>query len=152
IASDSIRRARPLLGTIVEIEITADAGAKADAAIDAAFAAVAEVHRLMSFHDHDSDVSRINRMAGVQPISVHAWTFEVLEAAVELQQRSRGAFNVTIAPALQAIGLLPAPDSHPLIVLEPCAADAIELLPERAVRLPSPGVTIDLGGIAKGFA
>ncbi len=152
IASDRTRRARPLLGTFVEIEVAAAAGPETDAAIDAAFDAVAQVHRLMSFHERGSDVSRINREACVRPIKVHAWTFHVLEAVVELHRQSRGAFDVTVAPALQAMGLLPGADGDPAIVPGSCVADAIELLPEQAVRLRAPGVAIDLGGIAKGFA
>ncbi|MCC8966751.1 FAD:protein FMN transferase [Bradyrhizobium sp. Pear76] len=152
IAFDSIRRARPLLGTFVEIEVTAAAGPETDAAIDAAFDAVARVHRLMSFHEHDSDVSRVNREAGVRPTRVDAWTFEVLEAAVEMHRRSGGVFDVTVAPALQAVGLLPGADGERAVVPAPCVGDAIELLPERIVRFQAPDTRIDLGGIAKGFA
>lgn len=152
IASDSIRRARPLLGTFVEIEVSAAAGPSTDAAIDAAFDAVTRVHRLMSFHEHDSDVSRLNREAGDRPTRVHAWTFQVLEAALEMHRRSKGAFDVTVAPELQAMGLLPGPNGDRVIGAERGLDNAIELLGEQAVRLRSPDVTIDLGGIAKGFA
>ena len=57
-----LRRARPLLGTIVEIELIADRPPQSlHAAIDAAFAAVADVHRLMSYQDSGSELSRLNR-------------------------------------------------------------------------------------------
>jgi FAD:protein FMN transferase len=107
IASDSIRRARPLLGTFVEIEIAGAPRSDMDGAIDAAFDAIAQVHRLMSFHEPDSDVSRLNRQSGLHPLAVHAWTFEVLDTAIALHRRSSGLFDVTIAPALQTLGLLP---------------------------------------------
>ncbi|WP_439922558.1 FAD:protein FMN transferase [Nitrobacter sp. JJSN] len=152
IAFDSIRRARPLLGTFVEIEVTTAAGPETDAAIDAAFEAIAEAHRLMSFHERDSDVSRLNRNSGIRPTRVHAWTFQVLEAAVEMHRRSGGIFDVTVAPVLQAMGLLPGLDGDPVIRPERRVTDAIELLPEQTVRFRSPAITIDLGGIAKGFA
>ena len=63
-----LRRAQPWLGTLVDVGIVmpASAAASDDAAgskaIDAAFAAVALVHRLMSFHEADSDVTAINRL------------------------------------------------------------------------------------------
>ena len=152
IASDSIRRARPLLGTFVEIEVAGAAKSDTIAAIDAAFDAISLVHRLMSFHDPESDVSRLNREAGVRPTRVHAWTFQVLEAAIEMHRRSSGVFDVAVAPALQAMGLLPSPNGDPTILPEPFFADAIELGPEQTIRFRSPRVTIDLGGIAKGFA
>ena len=152
IASDRVRRARPLLGTFVEIEVAGAARSEMDAAIDAAFEAVTNVHRLMSFHEPDSDVSRLNRETGVRPIEVHAWTFQVLEAAVELHRRSNGIFDIAVAPALQAMGLLPPlNDDTPI---DPCARsfDAIELLEGKTVRFRDGAARIDLGGIAKGFA
>ncbi len=152
IASDKVRRARPLLGTFVEIEVAGAAESKMAAAIDAAFEAVARVHALMSFHDGDSDVSRLNREAWLRPIEVHAWTFRVLQAAVEMNSRSNGIFDVAVAPALQAIGLLPHWNDDPPTPAQARSFDAIELLDGHAVRFRHRDVGIDLGGIAKGFA
>jgi FAD:protein FMN transferase len=152
IASDSIRRARPLLGTFVEIEVAGAANSNMNAAIDAAFDAIALVHRLMSFHEPESDISRLNREAGIRPTRVHAWTFQVLEASIEMHRRSNGVFDVAVAPALQAMGLLPSPNGDPTIAPGMRFTDAIELLSENMVRLRPAGVAIDLGGIAKGFA
>jgi len=131
-APDSIRRARPLLGTFVEIAVAGAPVAAMEAAAEAAFAAVATVHRLMSFHDPDSDVSRLNREAASDAVRVHDWTYRVLETAVELNRRSAGLFDIAVAPALQSLG--------------------IQLLPGHHVRFAHPGAKIDLGGIAKGFA
>lgn len=152
VASDKVRRARPLLGTFVEIEVAGAAKSKMDAAIDAAFEAIASVHRLMSFHEVDSDVSRLNREASSRAVNVHAWTFQVLESAIDLNRRSGGIFDITVAPILQNIGLLPSLDDNPPIANEALSFDAVELLPENTVRFGHPEVKIDLGGIAKGFA
>jgi FAD:protein FMN transferase len=143
--ADLVRRARPLLGTFVEISVAPCA--MADAAIDAAFEAVARVHGLMSFHDPQSDVSRLNGAAGAGAITVDPWTFDVLAAASELQGRSGGLFNIAVAPVLQSLGLLP-----DLPVGAQRLEDAVELLSDRRVRLLRSDVRIDLGGIAKGFA
>jgi FAD:protein FMN transferase len=152
IVSDKARRARPLLGTFVEIEAAGAARSELDAAIDAAFEAVARVHRLMSFHERDSDVSRLNREAFVRPVNVHAWTFQVLQVAVEMHRLTNGIFDITVAPALQTMGLLPRLDDDCPIARQARSLDAIELLSENAVRFRYPDVRIDLGGIAKGFA
>src|SRR6266436_9830230 len=74
----NIRRARPLLGTCVEIQASGASRADVNAGIDAAFDAVAKVHRLMSFHEPDSDVSRLNQSASSHPVSVEPWTYEDL--------------------------------------------------------------------------
>jgi thiamine biosynthesis lipoprotein len=151
-ASDKVRRARPLLGTFVEIEVAGTAKSKMDAAIDAAFEAVAQVHRLMSFHEDDSDVSRLNREAWVRPVKVDTWTFRVLEAAVELHRRSNGIFDIAVAPTLQNMGLLPRLDGDPPVARQARSFDAVELLEGQSVRFRDRGIRIDLGGIAKGFA
>jgi thiamine biosynthesis lipoprotein len=152
IASDSVRRARPLLGTFVEIEVAGAARSEIDAAIDAAFEAIANVHRLMSFHEPDSDVSRLNREAGLRPVEVHAWTFQVLEAAVAMHRRSNGIFDIAVAPALQTMGLLPQRDDDPPIDAGARSFDSIELSEGNTVRFRDAAVRIDLGGIAKGYA
>jgi FAD:protein FMN transferase len=154
--SDSVRRTQPLLGTFVEIAAAGADRRHLQEALDAAFAAVAQVHRLMSFHDPRSEVSRLNRDACARAVSVHAWTYQVLQTAIELNQQSSGAFDVTVAPLLQRHGLLPggtggADDPAPAAEWT-TVAGAIELRAHGRVRYRRPGIRIDLGGIAKGFA
>jgi thiamine biosynthesis lipoprotein len=152
-ASASIRRARPLLGTFVDIGVAGAPPSAAEPAIEAAFAAVARVHRCMSFHECASDLSRINREARERAVRVDPWTFAVLQAALDLNRRSAGAFDVAVAPALQRMGVLPRPAEGPPSTVAACAsADDIELLDGCRVRFRRPGMAIDLGGIAKGFA
>jgi FAD:protein FMN transferase len=149
-ASNSLRRARPLLGTFVEIAVSGGRPTEMNAAIDDAFAAIAEVHRLMSFHEPASDLSRLNSHAWPAAIAVHPWTYQVLELALDLHHRSAGAFDITVASALQALGLLPrAADG---VAPPPAAGGAIELCADCHVCIHHPGLTLDLGGIAKGFA
>jgi thiamine biosynthesis lipoprotein len=127
--------------------------AAAARAIDAAFAVIEKIHRLMSFLDPDSDVGRLNREACKRSVAVDPWTYRVLETALVLHRRSQGVFDVAVAPASQKAGLLPRDgvdvESDPV---ETATSDAIELLPRHHVRFHHPGMKIDLGGIAKGFA
>lgn len=152
-ACDSIRRARPLLGTFVEVAATGAARACVSAAVESAFEAIAQVHRLMSVHEPGSDVGRLNRSAAAKPLAVHPWTYGVLEAALELYRRSGGVFDVAVAPALEALGLLPRHSAKEApAAIDGRGSGAIELLPGHRVRFHDTGVRIDLGGIAKGFA
>jgi FAD:protein FMN transferase len=153
-ASDSVRRARPLLGAFVEI---AASGAPRDdlhGAIGRAFETVAVVHRLMSFHERDSDVSRLNREAATRPVRVHPWTYEVLRLSSELYAASDGLFDIAVANELQRLGLLPRlGDSVPQPVARTKTQNPpVELLSRDGVRFTHAAVKIDLGGIAKGFA
>jgi thiamine biosynthesis lipoprotein len=124
--------------------------ARAQRAINSAFAAVQRVHRLMSFHDPRSDVSRLNRRAWRTPLRVHPWTCAVLHEALRVASASGGLFDVTVAPRLVRWGQLPRPAGAPSPHPRAWAGDVI-LLPGQRVRFRR-RLWIDLGGIAKGFA
>ena len=144
-----LRRARPLLGTFVEIRLAAPDTATAERALRAGFAAVARVQRLMSYHEAASDVARLNRLSARRPVAVHPWTAAVLRRAVQLHRVSDGLFDITVAPALARGGWLPANRARGA---DPGATAAdIEFLPGSRVRFRRP-LLIDLGGIAKGYA
>jgi len=138
------RRAQPWLGTLVDITADADQDA-----IDGAFAEVALVHRLMSFHDPASDVSRLNRAAAGDVVAVHAHTWTVLRLADEIAAASQGLFNPACAPLLVEWGSLPSPAGDMPSFQQMRAAFACE--EGGAVRKLQPA-WIDLGGIAKGYA
>ncbi|MGE5208087.1 MAG: FAD:protein FMN transferase [Alphaproteobacteria bacterium] len=141
------RRCRPLLGTFVEIAGFGSSPVELAQGIEAAFAAVARVHRLMSFHDPQSDVSRLNREALRRLVRVHPWTWRVLKCAQEFSRNSDGIFDITTGRHLVKWNYLPAFHS-------PVGTGSwrdIIFERSRRVRFGCP-LTIDLGGIAKGFA
>ena len=147
---ESCRRARPLLGTLVEIAATGSSLVGAVAAVEVAFAAVQEVHRLMSFHESESDVSRINMARAGETVVVSLHTHRVLRFALKLSAASAGVFDVTVGDTLVRHGFLPAPAAEKSRPREATWRD-IELLAENGVRWRRAGC-IDLGGIAKGYA
>lgn len=141
-----MRRAQPWLGTVVEIAIGDDDPCVP--ALRTAFDAVAAIHRLMSFHDADSDVSRINRAAVGEDITVDARTAEVIEAALRLCADSDGLFNPFCAPRLVEWDYLPAPTPQ-----APDWRARPGLLAQDGCRIGKRAPAwIDLGGIAKGYA
>ncbi|WP_052223281.1 FAD:protein FMN transferase [Novosphingobium malaysiense] len=139
-------RCRPLLGTFVEVTVPEEAAP----AIDAAFAAIARVQALMSFHAEDSDLARIRQATPGQIVAVAPETAEVLRLAQDLHRASDGLFDVTIGRELVRGGFLPAPRSRRRTLRWGTGAD-IEIL-ECGQVLCSRPVLIDLGGIAKGYA
>ena len=144
------RRAKPLLGTLVEIAIPAGDDDVFLRATDLAFAEVAEVHRAMSFHDAGSDLRALTRAAAGDMLQLRPHTWRVLSLALEIEARSGGVFNAAVAPALVANGQLPAPNGAQTPVAR-SLAEGIELLPEHRLRVRLP-LWVDLGGIAKGHA
>jgi FAD:protein FMN transferase len=94
----NVRRARPLLGTYVEVAASGANQVHLHAAIDRAFFAVETVHNLMSFQDPGSELSRLNRQGGGREgarimAGLHPWTAQVLAAAAEFRERSHGVFD-----------------------------------------------------------
>jgi thiamine biosynthesis lipoprotein len=142
------RRARPLLGTLVELRVSAAEGDPGPA-IAAAFAAVARVHALMSVHDRASELSRLNRCGHIGPIAVDPWIYRVLTAALAVAKATGGSFDCTVAPVLARHRLLPRD------IGRGAASDAswrdLRLHDNGQVSFARP-LAIDLGGIAKGFA
>ena len=145
---NSISRCKPLLGTYVRLTLTADATRDTLLAMSVrAFARIQRVERLMSFHDPDSELSRLNRLAHRQPCPVSAETEAVLRQAQRLSRASQGLFDISIAPALIRQGLLPAID----VDIDE-SANWRDLLVENGRVSFAKKMLIDLGGIAKGYA
>lgn len=141
-----MRRAQPWLGTLVDIAL--GPGADPQAAT-AAFADIALVHHLMSFHEAESDVTRFNLAKAGDVIKVDQHTWTVLHLADQVAASSGGCFNVACAPRLVGWGYLPAPSAPPPKYIP--GNRAYELEANGIVRKTSVA-WIDLGGIAKGYA
>jgi len=166
-----VMRARPLLGTIVQIRAAASRqpeasrqdeaeasyqveAARLHAAIDAAFDRIELVHRLMSYHDPESELSRLNRRAAGLAQRIDRHTYAVLSAAVYFARISAGAFDPCVAECLEQWGYLPAAVAAPGESGGPPRSanwEDIELLSDYRVRFKRP-MRLDLGGIAKGYA
>ena len=143
----NIRRCRPLLGTFVEIAGSGTHAARVERGIGAGFLVMTKVHRLMCFHDRESELSRTNRHAFYKPMRVHPWMWRVLQFAREFSRNSDGIFDITMARHLVNWNYLPRFDSR----LGTGSWRDIIFEKSRHVRFRRP-LTIDLGGIAKGFA
>ena len=145
------RRARPYLGTLVEIRADCDSEASFIASTDAAFARVANIHRAMSFHEHTSDLQAIVRCRSGECVNVDDDTWKVLQLALQIEHDSEGIFNPAIAPSLVRNGLLPQPVEVGGVPSQSSLARSIRFEELLVVRVLQP-VWIDLGGVAKGYA
>ncbi|MES1992251.1 MAG: FAD:protein FMN transferase [Pseudomonadota bacterium] len=146
----AVRRAQPLLGTLVEITLDTAGDDYPTRAFEAAFAEIARIHRLMSSHAPDSDVGRINRAPASGWLAIDPSTETVLQTARMLWERSGGLFDITCERHSRRLGVLPSED--------PCGGAErsgnmidLELDGRGQVRLRRP-LTLNLDGIAKGYA
>ena len=139
-----IRRARPWLGTIVEI------ACDDLPAIEAGFAAIAHAHARMSFHEATSDLAALRDATPGSVVAVNAQTVQVLRFALDLYCATDGLFDVTIGRQLVATKFLPRVTARPLTHYNGKAND-IEIVDDTHIICHRP-MLIDLGGIAKGQA
>ena len=145
---NSILRCKPLLGTYVEISMTARrSDADLVALSNRAFAAIQSIDQAMSFHRPTSELTYINRHAYRYACVLSPAMEEVLVQAAEISRQSDGLFDITVAPDLIAQGLLPDLGIRP----DHRAAWDDVVVTKGRVRFRKP-LMIDLGGIAKGYA
>ncbi|MFN0122463.1 MAG: FAD:protein FMN transferase [Blastocatellia bacterium] len=139
-----------------------------ETAVEAAFDEIDRVDRLMSHYKPDSPLSRINleagareagaREAGVAPVITDPELFAFLRECLRYSRMSGGAFDITVGPLMKAWGFFRGEGRMPTAT-ELDAARArigyqrITLDPaNQSVRFGTPGMELDLGGIAKGYA
>ena len=122
------------------------------------FARIHEIERRMSFFRPDSDIVRINAAAGIAPVQVNDDVFLLIERALDHAEMSGGAFDPTIGPLVSLWGI---GGDDPRIPSQEEINAVLPLINWRDVELNSeqgtvflrqPGMALDLGAIAKGYA
>ena len=154
-----VEASRPGLGTWIRITARHRDGARAERAIARAFDAIARVDAQMSVHRADSELSRVNAMAGREAVPVGGALLEVVARARDASLASGGVFDPTVLPLMRLYGFydsgrtrLPS-DREIGETLRAVGADGIAL--DRAagtLGLTRRGAALDLGGIGKGWA
>lgn len=148
---------QPHMGTTARVVLYAPNAAKALRLADRAFARIVELDARLSDYRHDSELMVLCRAAGGPPVVVSEDLYAVLSAAQRLSRRTDGEFDVSVGP-LSRLWRRARVTGEPPTAENSAAAKAlvgyeqIELSDRRAVRLAKPGMLLDLGGIAKGYA
>lgn len=157
-ASLVYQEGRLLMGTVVTITIPSNDPELARSAAQQAFAAMEAVEHCMSTYRNESELSRLNRAAVGHAVPVSSDLFAVISAAIEYAELTDGAFDITVAPAMQSWGFVSGewrvPGPEELERLKSVVGYRLISLNERrrSVLFSREGVAIDLGGIAKGYA
>ncbi|HVR37106.1 MAG TPA: FAD:protein FMN transferase [Methylomirabilota bacterium] len=150
---------RPQMGVPFRIVLYGPDEATATLAAEAAFARVEELNAILSDYETDSELNELSRTAGEgRSVSLSPDLWAVLHRAQDLARLTGGAFDVTVAPAAnlwrraRRLNAMPDPErlararglvGHEKLYLNPR---------QRTARLFLPGMSLDLGGIAKGYA
>lgn len=147
---------RDIMGTRVVVSLWHDDAVQGNAAVAAALAEVERLDQLLSPYISSSELSRVNERAGQGPIAISAELATIVDKALYYSRLSEGAFDITFASLGRfydyRAGQKPSAEQQQQLL---GAIDYRHLQLDREarqLRLASPQVQIDLGGIAKGYA
>ena len=157
-AAERFEFREPHLGTIVAVTLYAPDETDASDCARAAFARIEELNRILSDYDPDSEAMRLCRTAGSgEAVRVSPELFEVLNKSLDLSAATDGAFDVSIGPVVKLWRTarrqkkLP-PDDQLAAARQLVGWKEIQLDPKaRTVELRRKGMSLDFGGIAKGY-
>jgi thiamine biosynthesis lipoprotein len=148
------------MGTSIEMKLWTDRGeTAARAAMNDALAEIQRLETMMTTWKETSEVSRINAAAGDKAVTVSDELLDVLEGARRIHDESKGVFDISFY-GLKGLWRF----DQDLVAEIPKEADVKARLPlvdgskieldrkAKTVRLPTKGMAINLGGIAKGYA
>jgi thiamine biosynthesis lipoprotein len=142
------------MDTVVQLKVY---GPKANEAIEAAFTRIDEIEQMASNTIETSDISKINKAAGKEYIKVHPEIIKMIKTATKYSELSNGAFDITGGPMIKLWGIgtnnarVPTNEeiksNLPLVGYKNISIDETD----NSIKLLKEGMSIDLGGIAKGF-
>ena len=151
----SLQKAFPALGTINTIRLYGENPLPAAERIKEY---VLHLDRTLSVFRPESEISVLNKNAGIRPVSVGPDTLALLKESIRYSVRTGGAFDCTVGP-LTALWRRCAKEnrlpSKKEILQAKKRTGYPNLLPEEfshTAMLCQTGASVDLGGIAKGYA
>jgi len=140
-----------LLGTVITISMYDNAPTEV---FDVCFDALMDIDNRMSVNKPDSEISLLNN-SGQAVLS--ADLYGLIGKAKDFSQRSKGAFDITINPVMcewkietEFVRLPTQSEIDEALVL--VGYESMHLLEQRQIQFEKPGMSIDLGAIAKGYA
>ncbi|MEJ2636961.1 MAG: FAD:protein FMN transferase [Calditrichia bacterium] len=157
----NVKVSKYLMGTIVETDVQGPDISACRKALLLAYQEMSRVENLLSYQISTSEISRINREAGIRPVKVSGETFGIIKRARNYSQKFNGLFDITIGVVTSRWGFsengeqdITVPSDSELARLLPLVNYRLMVLNERdsTVYLQKKGMKIDLGGIAKGYA
>lgn len=159
-ATPSVNRSTSLMTTTVDFQIlmTKDnhSSAMANAAIDSAIDEIKRVTQVFSEWEPGSEISAINKAAGVKAIEVSAEVFRLIAEALRISELSNGKFDITFKSAgkLWDFRAQTIPDAAALknAVTAINYQNVVMDQENQTVFLKQAETQIGLGGIAKGYA
>lgn len=158
-APQRLETSRAGLGTWIRIVAQHEQPEVAERAIGRAFAAIAAVDAQMSVHRADSELSRVNALAGREAVPVSAALRHVVARARDAALATNSVYDPTVLPLMRLYGFYGSGRTH-----RPSDRERDAVLASLGARhividdaagtlgLSKTGAALDLGSIGKGFA
>ncbi len=147
-----------MMDTVVQIAIYDNqrSVAEVEKIIESAFARIKQIERITNDYDDSSSISRVNRVAGWQPVAIDSELVTLITTSERIARLSSGAFDITIGSVKRLWQFTSEHPSLPEVVainqaLRGVGMQHLRLMGDQ-LRLAGPGVVLDLGAIAKGYA
>jgi len=147
-----------VMNTIAKIIAVAPDEKIAQLSINSAFEKIYRLEKLMNRYDPNSQISKVNRLAAKEPIRVDKDLFDILQQSIYYSRKTDGAFDITVGPLVDLWKKCAEANSMPAeqqlaevretVGYEKLILDANDF----SVRFAKENISLDLGGIAKGFA
>jgi thiamine biosynthesis lipoprotein len=153
-----IQFARRAMACQFELFLRGDASAEEAELVIAALDLVDELEGQLTVYRDTSEISQLNRTAGLRPVTVEGRLFRLLQRAKEIHADTKGAFDITAGPLARAWGFFRRegrlPEEHELNeALRLVGSHRLYLDARRnEVTLERQRMEINLGGIGKGYA
>lgn len=147
----------PVMGTIAEIQFYGDEKT-AQKAADIVKKKFDEIEKTFSIFDPSSEVSRLNSNAFDAPFQCSEQLWKLLDRARFFHELSDGSFDISCAPLMELWGFyrkqgqLPKKDEVEASLQRVGLDKIIFDDKNHTVKFAVPGMRLDFGGIAKGYA
>jgi thiamine biosynthesis lipoprotein len=159
LATSQITHKRKLfmLGSPFEVTAVAKDTIKANEYFDLAVAEVKRIEYLISDWIPTTQISEINRNAGIKPVKVDAEVFELVKRAIKISEITSGAFDISYASMDKiwkfdgSMKVIPTEEAIKKSVAKIGYKNIILNQKEHTIFLKLEGMKLGLGGIGQGY-
>lgn len=155
----TLSRQSLVMGSVASFEVIADSERAGYEAIRKGVEVFRSLDQKLSMYREDSEMAALGKSAGRKAVTLSQDALRVLRFSKEINESTKGLFDVTIEPAMKSWGFRKEPGAP---VTEPSEEELRQLeqligsekieITDRQVYLEQEGMAIDLGGVAGGYA
>ncbi|WP_378954968.1 FAD:protein FMN transferase [Pelosinus sp. sgz500959] len=144
-----------LMDTIIEITAY---GSNNESAVKAAFDEFKRIQEISDKYNPESQISKINQMAGISPVEVSPDLIKMINYSIEISKKMDGAFDISIGSLTELWGI---GHKEEFVPTQEEINGVLPLVDYRMIQvnanngtvyLPKVGMKLDLGGVAKDYA